>query len=183
MVMFYMFHCAGMYNINQIPFHYRWLKCAVRILSLFPYIYRHVDKNNKRLLKFFGKRCKRLLHLLLALPAYYAEQALAFVGLLSVCPSVRLSQNGPKPASTPLQVCCWWPGRQEISIDCCTAHCSAAGECGQCHVVGVYVVFIIHEFLFNEFCSSAFARDCGQTINKSCGWKSVKPGLTLAPPC
>jgi len=52
MVMFYMFHCAGMYNINQIPFHHRWLKCAVRILSLCAYIYRHVDKNNKRLLIF-----------------------------------------------------------------------------------------------------------------------------------
>ena len=30
-----------------------------------------------------------------------------------------------------------WRGRQEITIDCCTAHSSAAGECGQCHVVSV----------------------------------------------
>ena len=36
-----------------------------------------------------------------------------------------------------LQVCCCGPGRQEISIDCCTAHSSAAGECGQWHVVSV----------------------------------------------
>ena len=32
---------------------------------------------------------------------------------------------------------CCGPGRQEISIDCCTAHSSAADECGQCHVVSV----------------------------------------------
>jgi len=27
--------------------------------------------------------------------------------------------------------------QQELSIDCCTAHSSAAGECGQCHVVSI----------------------------------------------
>jgi len=49
---------------------------------------------------------------------------------LSVCPSVRL-----------LQVCCWWPSAQEISIDLIAARRAAAAastrECGQCHVVSV----------------------------------------------
>jgi len=38
-----------------------------------------------------------------------------------------------------LQVCCCGPGRQEISIDFCTAHGNAACESGQCHVVSVCV--------------------------------------------
>jgi len=54
---------------------------------------------------------------------YYVEQGLC------ICPAtVRLSVR---------KVCCCG---QEISVDCCTAHSSAAGECGQCHVVSVRVV-------------------------------------------
>jgi len=44
--------------------------------------------------------------------------------LLGVRPSVRrLSQDGPTAASPLVQVCCCGPGWQDISIDCCTAHC------------------------------------------------------------
>jgi len=53
---------------------------------------------------------------LLALPTYNAEQS------LSVC----LSQHGPTAANPLLQVCCCEPGRQEMSIDRCTARSSAA---------------------------------------------------------
>jgi len=48
------------------------------------------------------------------------------------CPSVCLSQRVPQQQTLLL-----WSDRQGISIDCCTAHSSAAGECGQCHVVSV----------------------------------------------
>jgi len=64
---------------------------------------------------------------------YWHRHACLCICPASVCLSVCLSQHGPQQRSLLL-----WPGRQEMSIDCCTAHsCSAAGECGQCHVVSV----------------------------------------------
>jgi len=57
-------------------------------------------------------------------------------GTVSVRLSVRLSQHGPTAANPLLQVCCCRPE----ATDCCTAGAQqqrAAGECGQCHVVGV----------------------------------------------
>ena len=63
------------------------------------------------------------------------------VHLSDVCPSVRLSLcHRPQHQTSQQQNLLLWLGRQEISIDCCTAHSSArraAGECGQCHVVSV----------------------------------------------
>jgi len=46
---------------------------------------------------------------------------------LSVCPSICLSVFPSKPLLR--------RGRQETTIDCCTAHSSAAGECGRLHAV------------------------------------------------
>ena len=57
-------------------------------------------------------------------------------GTVSVRLSVRLSQHGPTAANPLLQVCCCRPE----ATDCCTAGAlqqRAAGECGQCDVVGV----------------------------------------------
>jgi len=50
-----------------------------------------------------------------------------------VCPSICLSQHGLTAANPLLQVCCCWPGKHEISIDCG----GSGNECGQCHVVSV----------------------------------------------
>ena len=35
-------------------------------------------------------------------------------------------------------ICCCGLNQQEISVDCCTAHSSMAGECGQCHIVSIH---------------------------------------------
>jgi len=64
---------------------------------------------------------------------------LRYVRRPPVCPSVCLSVDHS------IKLCCCgqqqivllWSGRQEISIDCCTAHSCAAVKCGQCHVVSV----------------------------------------------
>jgi len=48
-------------------------------------------------------------------------------------PSVCLSTA----ANVLLHVCYCGPSWQEILIDCCMAHDSMVGECGQCHVVSI----------------------------------------------
>ena len=63
----------------------------------------------------------------------------ASVGCPSVRPSVRLSLC---PQTLQLR-----RGRQEISIDCCTAHSSAVGECGQWRVVSVHVKLNMHQLI------------------------------------
>jgi len=55
------------------------------------------------------------------------------------CPSVRLSLC---PQTLQLR-----RGRQEISIDCCTAHSIAAGECEQWRVVSVHVKLNMHRLI------------------------------------
>jgi len=70
------------------------------------------------------------------MPAAYEKQG------LSVYPSVYWS--------VPVLL---WPGGQEISIDCCTAHSSEAGECGQCHVVSVRTA-AEHWLVFKKFSGS-----------------------------
>ena len=59
-----------------------------------------------------------------------ATQCTGTACILCICRAfVRLSVPAWAHSSKPAQrVCCCGPGRQEISIDCCTAHSSAA--CG-----------------------------------------------------
>ena len=71
--------------------------------------------------------------ILLAMPAQYESRVYVSVGRLSVSLSVPAWARAANLAAG-------WPGWQETSIDCCTAHSSAAHgrQRGQCHVVNVH---------------------------------------------
>jgi len=56
----------------------------------------------------------------------------------SVCPSIWSSHNGPTAANPLLQICCCGPGRQELSIDCCSSSGANAGSATLSAYVGCW---------------------------------------------